>query len=387
MNFIVKKIKKYIPEKNRFKLKRYLFGFINSKNWLDVGINKFNSSDIKPILYFGQDIIDEHGITFGGNVKLLWLQNYFDVSIKHCNIIYLVSSSFPAGAHRLVIRAKSRGVKFVWNQNGVSYPASEPKLWKTRNKEMSLLFHLADYIIYQSHFCKSGADKYLGKAEAKYEIIYNSVDTKFYKVLEVSRHKKPLTLLLGGNQYRKYRLDVALRTLAEVKKIIKDVRLVVTGKVTWDGVDEDKCLDIANNLIKRLNIEENVEFLGKFTQKEGPAIYNKADILLHTKFMDPCPGIILEAMSCGLPVVYPANGGLPELVGENCGIGVLTEENYENKIIPNYIKLAEGVIKIADNLREYSENARKHAFDKFNMNDFVAKHKEIFTHILKNKTK
>ena len=32
------------------------------------------------------------------------------------------------------------------------------------------------------------------------------------------------------------------------------------------------------------------------------------------KYKDPCPSYLVEAMSCGLPILYSNSGGLPEIV-------------------------------------------------------------------------
>ena len=48
-------------------------------------------------------------------------------------------------------------------------------------------------------------------------------------------------------------------------------------------------------------------------------LMRRAHLLLHTKVKDPCPSAVIEAMACGLPVVYPASGGTVELVGDEAG--------------------------------------------------------------------
>ena len=55
----------------------------------------------------------------------------------------------------------------------------------------------------------------------------------------------------------------------------------------------------------------------------------RAHLLLHTKVKDPCPSTVVEAMACGLPVVYPASGGTVELVGDEAGIGVAHADTWD----------------------------------------------------------
>src|SRR5690606_26005669 len=102
------------------------------------------------------------GFLHGGKVKLLHLQEKFTCEVSRANIIYLVSSALPEAAEAYVSWAKLHGAKFVWNQNGVAYPAWAGAESERFNVRMRRLRRMADYIVYQSDFCKVCADKFLG---------------------------------------------------------------------------------------------------------------------------------------------------------------------------------------------------------------------------------
>jgi glycosyltransferase involved in cell wall biosynthesis len=66
---------------------------------------------------------------------------------------------------------------------------------------------------------------------------------------------------------------------------------------------------------RELKLQDHVTFTGSYTQQQAVDIYRGADVLLHTQYNDACPSVVLEAMACGLPVVYSNSGGVGELVG------------------------------------------------------------------------
>jgi glycosyltransferase involved in cell wall biosynthesis len=64
---------------------------------------------------------------------------------------------------------------------------------------------------------------------------------------------------------------------------------------------------------------EAVKVIPPQTHDELPALLRQHHALLHMAQNDPCSNAILEAMACGLPVIYHPSGGSPEIVA-SCGV-------------------------------------------------------------------
>ena len=77
-----------------------------------------------------------------------------------------------------------------------------------------------------------------------------------------------------------------------------------------------------------------MSYSGPYSQDEAPAIYHQADAYMMLKHQDPCPNTVIEAMSCGLPVLYSDTGGVAELVGESAGVGLHCETSWEQTHTP-----------------------------------------------------
>ena len=105
-------------------------------------------------------------------------------------------------------------------------------------------------------------------------------------------------------------------------------------------------------LVRDLDLDTAVEFVGPYTQAQAPALMQRADILLHTKYNDPCPTVVLEAMASGLPVVHSKSGGTPELVGNEAGIGIDAPLDWERDHPPSPDDLAAAVLAVAGRLSD-----------------------------------
>lgn len=334
-------------------------------------------------VYYGHDHVP--GATeqaYGGMVKFQRMQEVFPNAPRRFNIVYMGSSWRPKDWSQLLWLARRKGAKIVWNQNGVAYPAWKKTGLEKLNAPMAKLLHAADYVFYQSLFCKLSADRFLGERNGQYEILYNAVDTNVFTPATSDPDPHHLILLLGGSQYQFYRIESAIRTLAILAKQRSDVRLLITGKLCWIS-DEVEATRIVRRLLTELQVSDKVQFLGAYTQQEAPLILRKAHILLHTKYNDPCPGLVLEAMACGLPIVYSHSGGVPELVGDSAGIGIPAELSWEHDLPPEPEALAEAVLQVAERREEFAEAARQRAVEKFDLRPWLAKHREVFEKLLK----
>jgi glycosyltransferase involved in cell wall biosynthesis len=184
-------------------------------------------------------------------------------------------------------------------------------------------------------------------------------------------------LLLGGTQYQWYRVETALRALAIVRRAHAETRLIVTGALTWRS-DETAALKQMSDLAHELGIEDGLEWIGRYTQAEAPDLYRRAHVLVHTKYNDPCPGVVLEALASGLPVVHSRSGGVPELVGDAAGIGVPVELSWERDIPPDPHAVADGVLTVMGDLAAFREAARTRAVERFDLRRWLARHRTVF---------
>jgi glycosyltransferase involved in cell wall biosynthesis len=310
----------------------------------------------------------------GGIVKLQALEQEFPNAPRRFNILYLVSSRLPEAPVALARAARAKRAAIVFNQNGVAYPAWHGAGWERTNEPMAAMLPLASHVFYQSQFCKDTADRFLDVQPGRWEILYNAVDTERF-VPAADRPQRPLTLLLGGTQYARYRVETAIRTLALVRRSEPEARLLMTGTLRWPSERTPRVE--AEELAGALGVAGAVEFVGPYAQTDAVSIYQRADMLLHTKYNDPCPTVVIEALACGLPVVYSRSGGVPELVGGDAGIGVPAEQSWERDIPPDPEALCDAVLRVERDRAAFAGAARLRA-QCFDVRPWLARHREIF---------
>jgi len=321
--------------------------------------------------------LQEH--VFGGLVKLQDLNGEFPHCLDSPNIVYFVSSALPYFPVRIACMAKRSGAKLVVNQNGVAYPGWFGKGWEAQNRTMAKLHAMADYVFYQSNFCKVSAERFLGKRQNNAsEILYNPVDTDHFCPLHDSQTAQDaIVLLLSGSHWTRYRVNAALETLSRVRRKNDRVMLKIAGRFCWCS-DERLAETEVKEYVAQLGLTGAVSITGTYTQADAPSLFNSCSILLHTKYNDPCPRLVVEAMSCGLPVVYSATGGVAELVGGDGGIGVEGPLDWEKDHPPDPQLLADAVLQVIDSIDRFRVSARKRAVEKFDKKPWLLRHAEIF---------
>lgn len=331
-----------------------------------------------PRVYYGHP-----GDDIGGPLaKIQRLGKFFPNCERRFNLVYSVNSILPS--YEDCLRAKRAGIKLVYNADGVGWYYRElyGEGWEERWKELLELmrrtYSLADYIFFQSHFAKLSAETFLGSPPSDYEILYNAVDTQHFTPKPRKIYSGPLTLLAAGWHWILHRLEVPVKALKLVLQERQDVQLIIAGRIS-ERVDKG-----IRELVGSLGLEDHVTFRPPYTQTEAPSVYHQADILLHAKYNDPCPSVVIEAMACGLPVVYSDSGGTPELVGPEAGIGIHSGFSWDEILAPSPQGFAQAILQLAEERERASRSlaARERAVQMFDIRPWIERHRCILNELL-----
>lgn len=312
----------------------------------------------------------------GPLVKVKRLSEYFPESRWRYTLVYLLSNTpyLSAGALDWLRR---RRIPIVLNQNGVFYSSWYAGDWRGQNAGMAKAYHLADHVFWQSEFCRRSADKFLGQRSGNGEVLLNAVDTDHFSPARRPADR-PLTFLVTGKlgAHLGYRLASTIQGFALACRLGLNARLNIAGWI------ED--VAGAHAMISRYCDADKVRILGPYTQETAPKIYRGADVYVMTKYLDPCPNTVIEAMACGLPILYSASGGVPELAGDEAGIGLPVPEDWEEIHVPTAEAIAEGMLSIVDLRHSMGQAARARAEAKFNIRNWIERHRVIFNKLLQS---
>ncbi len=326
-------------------------------------------------IYFGPDTL-----SYGGpDLKLAKLKKRFGNSMRP-NLIYTVTGK-PLPALFLALM-RLRGIKVILNQDGVFYPAWYPIGWHQQNKRIQKLHELSDFVVYQSQFCVESTQQWVKPLSRPSITLYNAIDSDHF--CPGARADRPFTILACSyfNRSNLYVFEHLLDVMVLMHQEDFTSHLLVAGK--FEGNDSDRLPGWAIECLKKRGLRDVVEYLGTYRPDEAPSIYQRADVFLHLKYMDPCPSTVLEAMACGLPVVYSHSGGTPELVGD-AGIGIQVPQDYGKLHLPTEGLIVEALVQIQKMYVDYSNRARKRVIDSFAMNHWHHVHQTLFNDLLEKK--
>ncbi|MGU5767033.1 glycosyltransferase [Aeromonas allosaccharophila] len=101
--------------------------------------------------------------------------------------------------------------------------------------------------------------------------------------------------------------------------------------------------DVLVRLVKQLDLEHCVHFLGQLNQTELFSLYETHDVLLFPSLHDAGPNVILEAMSYSMPVICLDLGGPKYFVDDTCGVVLGARTISENMLVCEISKAIESI--------------------------------------------
>jgi glycosyltransferase involved in cell wall biosynthesis len=160
----------------------------------------------------------------------------------------------------------------------------------------------------------------LGASSEKIHVIRNGVDASVFRYCDQGEARgrlgfpmgKPLALYAGR-----------LVPLKGLDKLV-EAAAIMTWRTGTDWILALAGVGFLESSLRRqaheLGIERQLLFLGAIEPAQVAEWMNAADLLCLPSESEGCPNVVLESLSCGRPVVSTAVGGVPEILGKDCGV-------------------------------------------------------------------
>ena len=201
-----------------------------------------------------------------------------------------------------------------------------------------------------------------GTPEGKIRVIYNGVDPVRFR--PAPRPPGPPRVVATARIDPLKDIETFLRMAALVNETHPDVRFAIYGS-TPDAAYYERCRLLRTDL----GLDGVVE-MGRHLDDVVSA-YHEADVVALTSISEAFPYSVIEAMSCGRPVVASDVGGVREAV-EGCGVVVKPRDP---------MAFADGLRVLLDDraLRlQLGEAARESVLSRFTLEKSVAAYHELY---------
>ena len=244
----------------------------------------------------------------------------------------------------------------------------------------------ADKVITVSNAVLSHVKKSSFISDDQIKVIYNGVDSDFYKEssqsdkqrirekFEIPSNAKVVGMIGRVNAWKGQK-DLLASTEPLLAKY-PDLYIILVGGVF---AGEEWRMKELREQIKSSNYSERI--ILKDFQKDTVSVYNLLDIfVLPSTNPDPLPTVVLEAMATAKPVVGYAHGGVCEMVKEGYN-GLLAEvRNPEDLSQKIDILLKDDSLK-----KEMSMHSRQRLVKQFSMKAYIQNFSDEYKNCLKDK--
>ena len=226
---------------------------------------------------------------------------------------------FHSTAFRIPRRFKGKLVFTVHDLTFITHPEYHTlsnKIYCLRATTAAACYN-AKFIAVSTH-TKHDMIEYLGIPEEKIDVIYEAADKKFQPVCNDENNKylsdkygiqHPYIFNVGTIEPRKN----IKRLLHAYSMLPEDIKatysLVVAGGGGWLNSD-------IYSFVKESGLDNRIKFLGYVDDNDLPILYGSSDLFVYPSIYEGFGLPVLEAMSCGAPVIISQVSSLPEVTGD-----------------------------------------------------------------------
>ena len=181
---------------------------------------------------------------------------------------------------------------------------------------LPFLISRAKLIIAVSETTKKDIVTFLKCPEEKIKVVFNGYDHINYFTIEGNRH-----VIERAYGVKKYLLAIGptyphknFETLIQAYKELDDSVRIQFPLVIAGGKKE--YVNALKLLVKQLDLEINIRFIGYVPIDLMPALYREAEVFIFPSLYEGFGIPLLEAMACGCPVITSNTSSMPEVCGD-----------------------------------------------------------------------
>ena len=220
-------------------------------------------------------------------------------------------------------------------------------------------------IISPSESSKSDIKKYFNCPEEKINVIWNGIDLSDHKLSTKVGFNANLVTIISSDVPMK-NLKTIIKAVALIKNEIPDVKLTIIGDLRKENEE----------LIKKLDLRNNIDFKNKLSRPELIKTLNNSDIGISGSLYEGFGFPLIEMISTGLPVITSNRGSLPELAG-NAGLifDATSSSDLADKI--------RDLINQNDLRQELINNAKNRRDDFFGWDEYAKRLETVYQSIIR----
>ena len=327
-------------------------------------------------LHFHQVVIEEYPLfeyqpyELALSTKMVEVVRKYSLEVLHVH--YAIPHAYAAYMAKQMLKEKSLDVRVVTTLHGtdITLVGSHP----TYKSAVEFSINNSDVVTVVSNNLKETTNK-LFNITKDIKVIYNFIDAKKYDNAQKEECKRIALAKPHERIFTHVSNFRPVKRVEDVVKIFSAVRKEIPAKLLMIGEGPERAK--AENLVKELNLVDDVFFLGNSTEVAKILCYT--DVFLLPSQTESFGLAALEAMAAGSAVISTNTGGLPE-VNIHGKTGFLSNLGDVADMAKNAILIA----KEAATLEVFKENAKKHT-KQFTLESILPVYEEIYRSCYKSK--